>query len=242
MAEEYNDLDRLFREKLEGHSVNPSPIAWEKLQGRMAQKKKGMAWIRIAASLLFLLGLTALLWLSVRESQQELEILADEEPAPEAVQESPLVQEAPVVGEKVEEKELPVQKKPSTKKTTPNPAGLNPAGPTLAATRPTESVPPTRDSEPEQAVEVIELPPLDTELLVAEAITDTSEELVTNEVTYKVTIISNGIKATPEKETLVGEIENKIEKIGGLIGKVDQGFADLQDAKNNLFASITAKK
>src|SRR5690606_38467566 len=213
MAEEYNDLDRLFREKLEGHSVNPSPIAWEKLQGRMAQKKKGMAWIRIAASVLFRLGLTALLWLSVRESQQELEILADEEPAPEAVQESPLVQEAPVVGEKVEEKELPVQKKPSTKKTTPNPsgvnpAGVNPAGPTLAATRPTESVPPTRDSEPEQAVEVIELPPLDTELLVAEAITDTSEELVTNEVTYKVTIISNGIKATPEKETLVGEIEN----------------------------------
>src|SRR5690554_5924795 len=98
MAEEYKEIDRLYREKLEGHSVKPSPMAWEKLQGRMDQKKKGiLPWMRIAASLLFLLGLTALLWLSVRQTHEELKTLANEEPLPEAVQEAPLMQETPPV-------------------------------------------------------------------------------------------------------------------------------------------------
>ena len=85
----------------------------------------------------------------------------------------------------------------------------------------------------------IALPPLDVDLLTVDNALAEANNL--QEVAYKVTIKSNGLKDKPEKEGLVGEIENKIDKIGGLIVKVDQGFADLQDAKNNLFASITTK-
>jgi hypothetical protein len=56
---------------------------------------------------------------------------------------------------------------------------------------------------------------------------------------YKVKIISNGYALQPEKEKLVEGLENKI---GGFFTKVDEGFGGLQDAKNNLFASLTTKR
>jgi hypothetical protein len=61
----------------------------------------------------------------------------------------------------------------------------------------------------------------------------------TNFKDYKVKIISNGYAIQPEKEKLVGTLENKI---GGFFSKLDEGFGDLQDAKNNLFASLTTKR
>src|SRR5690606_27602827 len=100
----------------------------------------------------------------------------------------------------------------------------------------------SKESVPVLELESIELPPLDQDLLMAENNLIDLEATPDQEVAYKITIISNGLREKPEKESLVGEIENKIDKLGGLIGKMDQGFADLQDAKNNLFASITTRK
>lgn len=237
MAEEHKDIDHLFREKLGDHSVQPSPMAWEKLESRLARNKKGMAlWMRIAASLLLLGGLTALLWLSVQNTQKQLDTVADQELPREIVPlETPNRPEIPAV-EYQEQKVTPPVKKAAVKK--PTPSVVNPK---LAAVPPAESEPAVPERIPVKELAVIELPPMDTDLLVADNTVSVQEEQVPNKVSYKITIISNGLRATPEKETLVGEIENKIEKIGGVIGKVDQGFADLQDAKNNLFASITTK-
>jgi hypothetical protein len=61
-------------------------------------------------------------------------------------------------------------------------------------------------------------------------------------MTYKITIKSNGIKEEPEKQGFIAGIENKVDKIGGLLSKVEQGFADLQDAKDNLFVSNNTSK
>lgn len=235
MAEKFKDIDDLFREKLERHSVNPSPMAWEKLQGRLAQKKTPWApWIKIAASLVLLLGLTALLWLNVGQTNEEPEAVADKEPTPAVIQEEPAGEATPPFEETVDEKEPPVQK------ATVNNADHIPAKPNLAVATSAEPAP-LREVLPLEEIEEIELPPLDAELWIAETMV-AEPDIIPNEVTYKVTIISNGIKNTPKKETLVGELENKIDKIGGFIDKVDQGFADLQDAKNNLFASIITKK
>src|SRR5690606_37653744 len=99
-----------------------------------------------------------------------------------------------------------------------------------------------KETIPVLELESIALPPLNQDLLLADNNLAESVSEPGQDVTYKVTIISNGLREKPEKEGLVGEIENKIDKIGGLIVKVDQGFADLQDAKNNLFASITTRK
>jgi len=52
-------------------------------------------------------------------------------------------------------------------------------------------------------------------------------------------IVSNGYAIQPEKEKLVEGLENKI---GDFFIKVDEGFGGLQDAKNNLFASLTTKR
>jgi hypothetical protein len=80
------------------------------------------------------------------------------------------------------------------------------------------------------------------ELDVSESIAQNDIEEEEEVMTYKITIKSNGIKETPEKQGLIAGIENKVDKIGGLLNKVEQGFADLQDAKDNLFVSNNTSK
>jgi len=244
MAKDYQDIDRIFQDKLRDHSVQPTPLAREKLESRLNRREKGgLAWMRIAASLLLVGGLAALLWLSVENTKEELNHpLAQQKPAQQyAAPESPVLPEAaPVEAEEAPESERtskPLASLPTVQKTAPAPTSADPI--------------PTEDSRPDPIVketipvlelESIALPPLNQDLLLADNNLAESVSEPGQDVTYKVTIISNGLREKPEKEGLVGEIENKIDKIGGLIVKVDQGFADLQDAKNNLFASITTRK
>src|SRR5690606_40477525 len=76
----------------------------------------------------------------------------------------------------------------------------------------------------EMEVEIIELPPMEAELAIPDNLIAEADVQELNEIAYKVTIISNGLRVAPEKETLVEEIEEKIDRLGGLINKVDQGF------------------
>src|SRR5690554_2680071 len=133
MAEEYKDIDNLFREKLERHSVNPSPMVWEKLEGRLGQKKTPIVpWIKIAASLVLLLGLTALLWLNVREIAEEPEAVAEKSPTPAVIPEEPTGEATPSLEDAVDEQAPPVQKAPV------NHADPMPAKSNLAVATPTE--------------------------------------------------------------------------------------------------------
>ena len=242
MAKE-NDIDRLFREKLTDHTAHPSSSAWNKLEGQLSQKKKSaVLWMKIAAATVFMGGLTALIWFSVENTRQELDMLADQEPVREymAPENQALPGTAPVEVEDAVEEESrskTVAARPVVKKTAPT--AVTPAPVTKQTNEPE---PISKESVPVLELESIELPPLDQDLLMAENNLIDLEPTPDQEVAYKITIISNGLREKPEKESLVGEIENKIDKLGGLIGKMDQGFADLQDAKNNLFASITTRK
>jgi hypothetical protein len=240
-----NDIDRLFQEKLTGHSVQPSAVAWDKLEARLSQKKRApVLWIRIAAAILLIGGLSALIWLGVENTRQELDHLADQEPVQErSVRESHRLPEAapPLqVEEAPENEEVPQPVAPSGPVRRIAPA--NTVKPVLATLPSEESKPVAKENIPLPEWTALDLPPLDQKLLAAESDLVDLEGEEAKEVAYKVTIISNGLREKPEKEGLVGEIEEKIDKIGSLIGKVDQGFADLQDAKNNLFASITTRK
>jgi hypothetical protein len=51
-----NKVDRLFKEKLEGDSMQPSAQAWEKVEAHLGKKNKMVFWTRVAAAVT-LLGL-----------------------------------------------------------------------------------------------------------------------------------------------------------------------------------------
>jgi hypothetical protein len=46
-----NKVDKLFKNKLEKHSLAPSQQVWEKVEARLSKKNKTIIWVRIAAAL-----------------------------------------------------------------------------------------------------------------------------------------------------------------------------------------------
>lgn len=61
-------LDDLFKEKLENHSITPSPEAWNKVESGLTNKQRPVIWLRWAA--VFLLGglLVGTLWLREKDA------------------------------------------------------------------------------------------------------------------------------------------------------------------------------
>lgn len=252
MANEKNKLDAQFREKLINHQEKPSALAWERLENQLPkpEQKNGFPFLKIAASLLLLMGMGYFIWYAVDSTNfknQDLAVIEEEiHQNDEKVQfeEAKVLKEedlpstvelAPVVKKDSEEiqKEIPAPKKktnrPKVEENRSNlVAGINKPEENLALIDPIPTA--------------IELPELQ---IAEEPIIKPLAEIEAptgNENGYRVKIISNGFLAEADKPGLIEEIETKIEKIGGLLNKVDQGFADLQDAKNNLFASISTKK
>lgn len=66
-------VDKLFKDKLEGHSLQPSAQAWEKVEAHLAKKNKMVVWLRVAAAvaLLGVLTFVGLKW-NDAEPKQEL--------------------------------------------------------------------------------------------------------------------------------------------------------------------------
>ena len=241
MAENNKDIDVLFREKLAEYSEMPRPKAWDRIQGKLDQKNKSgfEPWIRIAASVLLLgLGL-ALIYYSLLSNENNPGRIAQQETVPDTRPGNILSLE--VFPEMVQEEIVPqsnstVQPAPVPVKRPLREINKAPINLVVQATEDSEEV--TEENRPPMDVESRDLPALDKELLMSDG--GISEEV--EEVPYKITIISNGLSPRQDKDNLVKEIENKIGQLGGLLSKVDQEFADLQDSKNNLFASLTSKK
>jgi hypothetical protein len=240
MVKNNKDIDVLFREKLDGHSEKPTPMAWEKIQERLDQKRKrGIPhWMRIAATVLMAgLGLTFIYSLISPTNNSEMivqkQFVPDTKPGkipalevlPKRFQEENITSSKPTT---IADQEPVKNPKPATGKPTHN---LD-----LIAEEVSEVA--SKETIPMMEVEGLDLPPLDIDLLVADGGISVEEE----EVAYKVTIISNGLSPRKDKDNLVDEIENKIGQLGGLLNKVDREFAELQDTKNNLFASLTSRK
>lgn len=241
MVEQQENIDAFFREKLTGHKENPSPGAWEKLDGRLSKKRRRATyWRVIAASFLLLMGIGSFIWLSIRSTEDQLKNVAHTEGSTDITKKEnpdnePILEEPIAL---IKETIPPIILEPKTD---------------LISNRPLLNVDPEKDAEEATTeaggivkkillpIEVgdIELPPLHSERPLAKKGL-VEQELRT--VSYTVKIISNGISEQPEKETLVEEIGEKIERIGGLLNKVDRGFSDLQDAKNSLFASLITIK
>jgi hypothetical protein len=241
MANTDKNFDQYFKERLTKHEEKPSQLAWERLESQLPKKDKGMWFplMGIAATLLLFLAVGYVAWQTNLESETGLPLTSElttkqdevgsgileeaDTAAPDPIEESKAVIEEP---EKAKSKPIKVPSKkatPTKQKITETPKEL------LAEV----TIPENKVEEAIFETPEIILPELD----VTEAIAQNNIEVEEEVMSYKITIKSNGIKEEPEKQGLIAGIENKVDKIGGLLNKVEQGFADLQDAKENLFVS-----
>ncbi|SFT90130.1 hypothetical protein SAMN04489724_2661 [Algoriphagus locisalis] len=261
MAKEKNNLDQFFKEKLENHTETPSKLAWERLESQLPQKSKsykGIWWAAAASlTLLFTVG-----YLVMREGDVTVDqpILADNT-TEEVITPTPAEITTPEETEKtqneIENQQAAEELK--TKPTTTTKPNAKPADTSSSTQKPLATSPQNlvamnevREEPKQESVEKVtapkievetpefkqaELPPLNLEQTVAEV-----TEPVEAEPAYRVKIYSDGLKEEPKDKSLIAGIGKTVNEVEGILGKVDQGFADLQDAKNNLFASITSKK
>lgn len=254
MANEENKLDQYFREKLSHHEEKPSQLVWERLDQRLAGKKPAFSpLLKVAATILIIMGFGFIFWqISSSDNTSNVQLAEQKEVVtPEEIEKTTLNQEIgemesieineadvqePATGKGSEQrKPAPIQQQKPVKKST------EPVTPLLAQNEP--GIEKTRIDESIPQVSEISLPELKLNEAIALGIEyEDTQEVPEEAISYRVIIKSNGIKEEPKKQNIIEGIENNVNKIGAFLGKVEQGFADLQDAKENLFASNTPRK
>jgi hypothetical protein len=254
MAKAENKFDQYFRDKLVNHEEKPSKLVWERLENQLNKKKPEVyPMLRIAATILLFLGLGYILWqfsgIGVNEQAPELVSEAIEQKVPEQEQ-----KDQPLLSYKEEEvangkglkdgtQNYPTQSKEQAKEKAiqkqSNQEKMEKSSDLLAQAETEKTDVRTDESTVDIPTITLTLP----ELNLDEAIAAIDEDETPEEfVEYRIIIKSNGLKDEPKKQNIIEGIENNVNKIGGLLSKVEQGFADLQDAKDNLFASNTPRK
>ena len=235
MAKSDEELDRVFREKLENHEASPSPAAWDKLEAQLdaAKQPKKSSWWAIAAAMPLLLGLGYLIWSQAPQAEQENSLAAIEE-----VSTSTPVSVSPIEAETLVSED--VQK----------PVSLAEAS-TSRASKPIQksSLPQENSREVNLGnvvAEAISFP--SSQAAVAQEVNSTTESktLVIPEPTqttpspstsqpsladteeidgYRIRIFSDGLKKeeAPNKN-LITELGKTVGQVEGLLDKLDVGF------------------
>ncbi len=253
MAKSDEELDRVFREKLENHQESPSLAAWDKLEAQLdaAKQPKKSSWWAIAAAMPLLLGLGYLIWSQAPQPEQENSVAAIEE-----VLEVPLAPEStPKVETEVSEEEQY-------------------QNPLFETDTPSSSKPVLKSSLPQENSKVVNL-----ENVVAEAVTFPSPQtaaeqevnlptetktLLNSETTepsssptilkpslaeeeevdgYRIRIFSDGLKkeAAPNKN-LVTELGKTVGQLEKTISNLDNEYLKIQDKKEWIISSLTSRK
>lgn len=245
MANEDKKFDDLFKSKLSNHEIIPAALAWERLEGKLNRKGKAayFPFLRIAASIVLLLGVGYIAWfISKEDTKEEQPQIAE---VIEKAEETALIQQGLAIeenSETIRSTEMQKHQVASQNVTkTDSQKGVVVKAKEVSKQDFITEFKPIEKIEVVVALPELKIPELDLNVTVAVNLPIADE--IEEEVAYKITIIGKGIDASePAKVGLIDEIEDKVEKISGLLNKVDQGFADLQDAKNNLFSLITARK
>lgn len=266
MAKSSQKLDQVFKEKLDQHSIKPSALAWERLEKELPKESKSnqRIWWAAAASVVILLSAGYFLY-PENQSADTGEMLANnqvtETPATEGT-----LNEIPTIAEVTPKEETITQdenaqentlepKQPEVKKNTKTnlnkPSTIqqeakNEAPQNLIAMTETQEETKVTETQKVEVPEVTlekELPQPEMQITAPDLDKTIAEAQVTDEApAYRVKIYSDGLKEKPKDKSLIAGIGKTVNEVEGLLDKVDQGFADLQDAKNNLFTSMVSKK
>ncbi|MCH7403623.1 hypothetical protein ACFOUP_13445 [Belliella kenyensis] len=251
MANQDKNMDEVFRRKLQNHEEKPSSLAWEKLESKLPapESKKRYPFLKVAASIILIAGLGYTSWFMSNDLMLPKEQMAHQnegDTSSTTIIDQKTLTENP--SQKVVEAELVVEEATSVKVDQGSQGKLTADNSKLVIDKPSQKIDKeVKSLDPKiEKLEEIDLPQLDLpQLDLSQSITLAENQKTHEEPSYRVTIKSSGLKEEPiipAKQGLIDDIEEKVEKIGGLLSKVDQGFAELQDAKNNLFASITTKR
>ena len=253
MAKSDEELDRVFREKLENHQESPSPAAWDKLEAQLdaAKQPKKSSWWAIAAAMPLLLGLGYLIWSQAPQEDEESSLAAIEE-----VSTSTPVSESPIEAETMvtEEAQKPVS---LAEKST-----FHSSKPVLKSNFPQEN---SKEVNLGNVVaEAISLPSSQATVSVEVNSTTESRTLLTPEPTqttpspatsqpsladteeidgYRIRIFSDGLKKEEAtNKNLITELGKTVGQVEGLLDKLDEGLVEIQDKKERLFSSLTSRK
>jgi hypothetical protein len=250
MAKSDKVLDRVFREKLENHQETPSQAAWDTLASQLDTKqapKKASSWLAIAAAITLALGAAFLFWSTGQESEIKAPLAEAQETTTEVGTTIPVTPSPTVEAEKelssvsrVVSNSKPVQTGIKTQQ-------LNPAVLVAEVITQTEAVPAsipvfTAEALPNAAEPVHSPAPA---LAETNAVfTPSTNEAQAEEVgTYRIRIYSDGLqKAAPKEKNLVTELGKAVGQVEGLLGKLDEGYEEIQEKKERLFSSITSKR
>jgi hypothetical protein len=259
MGKTNEDFDRIFREKLENHQESPSSLAWKKLESSIPGKKTRSSgiWWAVAAGISIFIVSGWLFWVNTNETKHQDQLAENLTKIENTIKvpSTPEVKQGWVADAQSEQVNIPektitklspkndlntsqTQKKES--KSEANAIEENVA-PLISAVDFTPNLPSstvkTELKMVEQSLSVNEDPVF--QKTVAEV--PTSEE-ETNSL-YRVRIYSDGLKkGTEPGKNLLTEMGKTVGKVEGLLEKVDEGFVELQDKKNSLFAGLTSKK
>ncbi|MBW3467234.1 hypothetical protein [Arthrospiribacter ruber] len=246
MANNEKNFDQFFKEKLEKHQEKPSALAWERLESQLPKKEKSgfYPFMSIAAAIVLLLaaGIVLLNWSgeSPETKDQVAELQPNESKDSGHSADTSLMETEENTGVIPEPKENNGTEHKQERKTT-HPQKGNVSTPSFQEPSFDKMVAETRNGEDKVLPISIEVPEIK---LPEPKITETIalNTAVEEEPVYKVTIKSRGLKEEAPKQGLIGELEEKVEKIEGIWNKLGQGFADLQDAKENLFANNNPRR
>lgn len=233
-------IDKFFRQRLENWEQTPDPLAWEKLSEKLEQRKKPL-WGRTGkyaagVSVVFMLGLLFYWMLDWERKEQFTSEIVDINEIKTPDPSGPPVWDEALDSIEMEES-VKVDILPSS--TIPLISSKLPSANENKALRlKREESSKIKEEIPVIEFSRVELVEIDMPSLpVQETIfEDIAPE---REVEYKVRIVSRGYAISPDKGDI---IEQQVGKIGNFLTRVDQGFADLQDAKNDFFALTTTKK
>ncbi|MGM0944466.1 MAG: hypothetical protein ACQEW9_04720 [Bacteroidota bacterium] len=257
MANESKKIDHIFQQQLKDHEEKPSTLAWERLEKQLPQSsRKGLGYTWAAAAAIVILFTTGVLFWNTNQSISNEGIIASKETTlPEEKEKTTKTNEVlasaneeVAINEKQPTKEEKSAVVESTSKSQAKEDRSNSVPKTISATELMASVESQEEEdqnlgskrEPiqaliaEKSLPEMDLPPTGA---LAQLTLPEAEELE-EEPAYTLTIRSDGLK---ENKGLIANLGKTVNQIEGIKEKVDL-FAELQDAKNNLFASLTSKK
>jgi hypothetical protein len=250
MAKSDEELDRVFKEKLENHQENPSLAAWDRLASQLDAKqapKKASSWWAIAAAITLALGAAFLFWSTGQESEIQAPLADAQETTTEVGTTIPVTASPSVEAEKEVSSTSSISTPIERVQTGIKIQQRNPDVLVAEVITQSEAVP---ASIPVFTAEVVPSAPEPvrspvTTLAETKSIsTPESNEALAEEVgSYRIRIYSDGLqKAAPKEKNLVTELGKTVGQVEGLLGKLDEGYEEIQVKKERLFSSLTSRR